>query len=83
MGQGRCLLQKVKHQIAEAVKQLPDYTCLQTSARYRRKAGVTEQEQRIDTLVLEVLNAGDKELYAPPGLTGSMPRARTRLPGTA
>jgi hypothetical protein len=61
------LLQKVKRQIAAGVKRLPDYTCLQTSERYRRKAGETEQERRVDTLVLEVLNAGDKELYASPG----------------
>ena len=59
------LLQKVKRHVAESVKQLPDYTCLQTSARFRSSAG--KQERRVDTLVLEVLNAGDKELYAPPG----------------
>src|SRR5688572_14199342 len=57
------LLQKVKRHVGEAVNRLPDYTCLQTTARYRR-------ERRIDTLVLEVLNAGDKELYAPPGSRG-------------
>jgi hypothetical protein len=61
------LLQKVKRQIAAGVKRLPDYTCLQTSERYRRKAGETQQERRVDTLVLEVLNAGEKELYASPG----------------
>jgi hypothetical protein len=61
------LLQKVKRHIAEGVKRLPDYTCLQTTGRYRRKAGEKEQERRVDTLVLEVLNAGEKELYAAPG----------------
>jgi hypothetical protein len=61
------LLQKVKRHIAEGVKRLPDYTCLQTAARYRTKAGVREQERLVDTVVLEVLNAGAKELYAPPG----------------
>jgi hypothetical protein len=59
------LLQKVKRHIAESVKRLPDYTCLQTAARYRKKAG--EQERHVDTVVLEVLNAEAKELYAPPG----------------
>jgi hypothetical protein len=61
------LLQKVKRHIAVGVARLPDYTCLQTAERYRRKEGEREQERRIDTLVLEVLNAGSKELYASPG----------------
>lgn len=61
------LLQKVKRHIAEGVLRLPDYTCLQTAARYRKRAGEKEQERRVDTLVLEVLNAGEKELYASPG----------------
>src|SRR3954452_8651334 len=54
------LLQKVKRHVAEAVRQMPDYTCLQTSARYRKG-------RLSDTVVLEVLNSGDKELYASPG----------------
>lgn len=61
------LLQKVKRHIAAEVKRLPDYTCLQTAARYRKKAGVREEERLVDTVVLEVLNAGEKELYAAPG----------------
>src|ERR1044071_5732353 len=61
------LLQKVKRHIAEGVKRLPDYTCLQTAARYRTKAGVKEQERLVGTVGLEVLKAGAKELYAPPG----------------
>jgi hypothetical protein len=61
------LLQKVKRHIAEGVNRLPDYTCLQTAARYRTKAGVRQEERLVDTLVLEVLNAGAKELYAAPG----------------
>lgn len=64
------LLQKAKRHIAEATKQLPDYTCIQTSARFRKKSGENEQERQLDTLVLEVLNAGDKELFASPGAKG-------------
>jgi hypothetical protein len=60
------LLQRVKRHIAESVKKLPDYTCLQTAARYRKRTGEREERQ-VDTVVLEVLNAGEKELYAPPG----------------
>jgi hypothetical protein len=60
------LLQKVKRHVAEAVKQLPDYTCLQTSARYRKRAE-KDPERLVDTVVLEVLNSDSKELFASPG----------------
>lgn len=60
------LLQKVKRHIAEETKRLPDYTCLQTSARYRRSSAKKE-EWRADKLVLEVLNIGQKEVFASPG----------------
>jgi hypothetical protein len=60
------LLQKVKRHVGEAARQLPDYTCLETSARYRKNSA-REQERLVDTLVLEVLNSGDKELFASPG----------------
>src|SRR5689334_22387274 len=60
------LLQKVKRHVAEAAKRLPDYTCLETSARYRRNSA-KEQERLVDTVVLEVLNSAEKELYASPG----------------
>jgi hypothetical protein len=62
------LLQKVKRHIADGVKRLPDYTCLQTAARYRKKAG--EPERLVDRVVLEVLNTGAKELYSSPGAKG-------------
>jgi hypothetical protein len=60
------LLQKAKRHVAEAAKRLPDYTCLETSARYRKNSA-KEQERLVDTVVLEVLNSAEKELYASPG----------------
>src|SRR5262249_6183289 len=46
---------------------LPDYTCLQTSARFHFGARETNASRPADILVLEVLNAGDYEMYASPG----------------
>jgi len=59
-------LQRIKRHMKEELRRLPDYTCLQTTERYRR-----ERPQwdflRQDALLLEILNAGNKELYGPPG----------------
>jgi hypothetical protein len=63
---GVLLLSRIKRHISEQIERLPDYTCLQTSARYR--FGPKEKEPRpADILVLEVLNARDHEMYASPG----------------
>ena len=43
------LLQKVKRHVAEAVQQLPDYTCLQTSARFRKKSEA-EADSRLTSI---------------------------------
>ena len=50
----------------EELRRLPDYTCLQTTERYRRERPQHDL-LRQDTLLLEILNAGKKELYGPPG----------------
>jgi hypothetical protein len=64
------LLSRIKRHVKAEVGRLPDYTCLQTTARYRRTAGAKPSNAPVDTLVLEVLNAGPKELYASPGSRG-------------
>jgi hypothetical protein len=64
---GVLLLSRIKRHIREDMAHLPDYTCLQTSQRYQRGAGPKEVLKPLDTLRLEVLDSGDKELYAPPG----------------
>jgi hypothetical protein len=64
---GILLLSRIKRHIREQVGRLPDYTCLQTTARFRWTAGDERTFRPDDVLMLEVLNAGDKELYASPG----------------
>src|SRR5438045_2508607 len=66
---GVLLLSRVKRHIREQVERLPDYTCLQTAARFRREAGARPPANATDVVVLEVLNTGSKEMYAFPGAT--------------
>ncbi len=61
------LLSRVKRHIREQVQRLPDYTCLQTTTRFRRVAGARPPANPTDIVVLEVLTTGAKELYASPG----------------
>src|SRR5215469_1385219 len=64
---GVLLLSRIKRHVREQLTRLPDYTCLETSQRYQRGAGPKEVLKPLDTMRLEVLDSGDKELYAPPG----------------
>jgi hypothetical protein len=64
---GVLLLSRIKRHVREQVERLPDYTCLQTNTRYRRDPGQRAPAYPTDVVVLEVLNAGSKELYASPG----------------
>ena len=64
---GVLLLSRIKRHVREQLARLPDYTCLETSQRYQRGAGPKEVLKPLDTMRLEVLDSGDKELYAPPG----------------
>ena len=61
------LLSRVKRHIREQVERLPDYTCLQTVARFRQEPGARPAASPTDVVVLEVLNTGSKEMYASPG----------------
>ena len=64
---GVLLLSRIKRHMREELAHLPDYTCLQTAQRYDKPAGTKGVLKLFDTLRLEVLDSGDKELYAPPG----------------
>jgi hypothetical protein len=64
---GTILLSTIKRQVSKELARLPDYTCLQTSQRYHKGTGPKDVLRLLDTLRLEVLDTGDKELYAPPG----------------
>src|SRR3954452_9773325 len=64
---GVLLLSKIKRHIREEVGRLPDYTCLQTTARSRKQQGGKRPAEPSDTVMLEVLYTGEKELYGSPG----------------
>lgn len=64
---GILLLSRIKRHVAEELARLPDYTCLETAQRYHKGPGASTVLKPLDTLRLEVLDTGDKELYAPPG----------------
>jgi hypothetical protein len=61
------LLSRIKRHMREELARLPDYTCLETMQRYRRVPGGKPPLKQLDTVLLEVLYAGDKELYGSPG----------------
>src|SRR5579883_3180472 len=67
--EGTLLLARIKRHVAEEMARLPDYTCLETAERYV-KAPAERVLRALDTLRLEVLDSGDKELYARPGARG-------------
>lgn len=62
---GVLLLSRVKHHIQEELKKLPNITCLETVQReYQPPRG---KMRPLDTICLEVLTNGHKELFASPG----------------
>src|SRR5215831_20296831 len=64
---GVLLLSRIKRHVRQELAVLPDYTCLETSRRNVKPRGNRGVLKPLDTLRLEVLDTGDKELYAPPG----------------
>jgi hypothetical protein len=60
------LLRRIKDHMRDELRRLPDYTCLQTTERFRRERPQHDL-LRLDTLLLEILNSGNKELYGAPG----------------
>ena len=62
---GVLLLSRVKHHIKEELQHLPDISCLETVQRdYQPAKG---KMRPLDTVRLEVLTNGHKELFASPG----------------
>ncbi len=79
---GILLLSRVKRHVKQELEHLPEYTCLETVQRFglsaanmreKPKAGKKEQPggkfqlDPIDTVRLEILYSGNKELYSSPG----------------
>jgi hypothetical protein len=60
------LLARIKVRMEENLTRLPNYTCLQTIERSRRRAP-THRFELVDTLRIEVAIVGGKELFAWPG----------------
>lgn len=60
------LLSRIRAHIADHLTKLPNYTCLQTIERSRRRAPSNRYEL-VDTIRLEVALVGNRELFAWPG----------------
>lgn len=60
-------LARIHDRVREAVERLPDCTCVETVARFRKSAG--KQFKPVDRVVLQILFSGGKELFASPGDT--------------
>ena len=60
------LLTRIKRRMAQNLEHIPDYTCLETIERSRRRAAL-QPFQVVDTVRLEVVVVGGKELYSWPG----------------
>jgi hypothetical protein len=58
-------LARIRDRVREAVERLPDCTCVETVARFRKPAG--KALKPLDRAVLQVLFSGGKELFAFPG----------------
>ena len=64
---GVLLLSRIKAHVRQQIVALPDYTCLETTARYHKAAGAKTGLKQLDTVRLEVLFTGQREMYASPG----------------
>jgi hypothetical protein len=60
-------LARIRDRVREAVERLPDCTCVETVARFRKLAG--KELKPLDRAVLQILFSGGKELFASPGDT--------------
>lgn len=61
------MLARIRDRVRQTVERLPDCTCIESVARFRKAPGKTLQPT--DKLVLQVLFSGGKELFARPGET--------------
>jgi hypothetical protein len=61
------LLSRVKAHIKRQILHMPQYTCLETLDRFYKARGARAVEKQLDTVRLEVLFAGNGELFDSPG----------------
>ena len=64
---GVLLVSRVKAHAKEQMAHMPQYTCLETIERSRKRAGPKGQLKSQDTVRLEVLYTGHKEFFDSPG----------------
>jgi hypothetical protein len=64
---GVLTLARIHDRVRDAIERLPDCTCVETVARFRKPAG--KQLKPLDRVVLQILFSGGKELFASPGDT--------------
>ena len=64
---GVLLLSKIKRHVRQDMAAQPDYTCLETTRRFRKSARTKGLMTPSDLFRLEVLYTGQRELYASPG----------------
>jgi len=64
---GVLMLSRIRAHVREAVDRLPDCTCIENVARYQKPAGKVLRP--LDTVVLQILFSGNRELFASPGDT--------------
>lgn len=61
------MLSRIRAHVRDAVDRLPDCTCIENIARYHKPAG--KELKPLDTVVLQTLFSGNRELFASPGDT--------------
>jgi hypothetical protein len=61
------LFSRIRDHVRLELAHLPNYTCLETVQRFRKANGPKQTMKAFDTVRLEVLYLGDKELYSSPG----------------
>lgn len=64
---GVLLVSRIKEHTRQQLTRMLDYTCLETIQRYRKPAGRGWDGKLNDTVRLEVLFTGTKEMYSAPG----------------
>jgi hypothetical protein len=64
---GVLLVSRVKARVKEQIAHMPQYTCLETFERSRKRAGPKGELKSQDTVRLEILFTGHKEFFDSPG----------------
>ena len=64
---GVLLVSRIKARVKEQIAHMPQYTCLETLQRSRKRSGPKGETKSQDTVRLEVLFTGHKEFFDSPG----------------